>query len=396
MGYRIAVMHDGFIPAYRERFFELVNRRSTHEYVIIHGNPPSGSGHRSLEGPFAFPNVRLTNRELRLGSRAIIYEPAVRSVLNRNYDAIVAGHEIKFVSAILLFLLFKASRRPALLWGHGFHRRDSSSLARRTSHALARLADGYLVYTSGGAERLRQGGVADDRITVVRNTIDIDEQVNYYEQLLSADLDTVKAELGLRRGAHALLFVGRLTRRKRVDQVIDLVGRLNDDLGNETDLLIVGDGPLRAELESRAADMSYVHFKGECTDLEVARIMRVSAATVIPGFVGLAVNHSFAHGLPVFTLSGPIHGPEIEYLRHGENGLVVEGDFDNFAAAIDAYLKDPAIQKRLSAGALAARENLGLDYTVRQFDMGVSRTIARRRAPAEVSNPVRIRFPDQD
>jgi len=100
MGYRIAAMHNGFIPAYRERFFELVNRRSAHEYVIIHGDPPSGRGHRSVEGPFAFPNVRLTNRELRIGSRAIIYESAIRRVLNRNYDAIVAGHEIKFLSAI--------------------------------------------------------------------------------------------------------------------------------------------------------------------------------------------------------------------------------------------------------------------------------------------------------
>ena len=394
MGYRIAVMHDGFIPAYRERFFELLNKRSAHDYVIIHGDPPTGCGHISLDGPFAFPNIRARNREIRLGSRTIIYEPVVRHVLSGNYDAVVAGHEIKFVAAMLLFLLFKLSRKPALLWGHGFHRPDASPLARRTSHVLARMADGYLVYTSGGAVRLRQAGVANDRVTVVRNTIDIDEQVNCYEQLLSADLDTVKAELGLRWGAHALLFVGRLTRRKRVDQVIDLVRRLNDDLGKEVDLLIVGDGPLRAELESRAAGLSYVHFKGECTD--VARFMRASVATVIPSAVGLAVNHSFAHCVPMITRSGLLHGPEIEYLRHGENGLVVEGDFDNFVAAVAEYLKDPAMQKRLSAGALAARETLGLDYTVRQFDLGVSSTIARRRPPARVSNPVRDRFPEQD
>jgi hypothetical protein len=79
---RVAVAHQGFIPHYRVRFFELLNQRSDSEYVIFHGAPPTGSGHCQADGPFGFPNVFVHNREL--GTRAgksLIYEPILRKVL---------------------------------------------------------------------------------------------------------------------------------------------------------------------------------------------------------------------------------------------------------------------------------------------------------------------------
>lgn len=382
MGYRIAIMHDGFIPVYRERFFELLNRHSAHEYVIIHGDPPTGAGHRNLDSLLAFPNLRVRNRNVCLGSRMVIFQPVVRLVLCGDFDAIVVGHGIRFVTATMLFLLFKLSRKPALLWGHGFHRPDASYVARYSSSGLARLADGYLAYTPGGGKRLRRAGVVDDRITVLRNTIDIGEQIKYYNQFTATEAAVIRAELGIRQNAHVLIYIGRLIARKRLDELVELVRRLNaeNNIGM-TDLLIVGDGPLGPMLKAQSADLPFVHFLGVRSDMEVARLLRISVAMVIPGFVGLAVTHSFAHGVPVITRSSAIHGPEIEYLADCANGLIVEGGFEAFVNAVASYLKDSAMQKRLSAGALAARANLSLDYNVRQFDLGVRRAIERRGRP---------------
>ena len=58
---------------------------------------------------------------------------------------------------------------------------------------------------------------------------------------------------------------------------------------------------------------AWCHFRGPIYDSDtLSRIFRAGDALVIPGYVGLAVNHAFAHGLPVVTCQSPMHSPEIE------------------------------------------------------------------------------------
>jgi glycosyltransferase involved in cell wall biosynthesis len=53
-----------------------------------------------------------------------------------------------------------------------------------------------------------------------------------------------------------LTFVGRLEEVKRVDRIIDAVGRLNGRLDQGLELRIVGDGSRRDSLEQRAVDIA--------------------------------------------------------------------------------------------------------------------------------------------
>jgi glycosyltransferase involved in cell wall biosynthesis len=382
MNFRIAVFHDGFVPIYRARFFEILNASSDHEYVVFHGDPPSGSGHTSAAEPLNFPNVRSRNLEIRLGGRTLVYEPVMRRVLGGNFDAIVVGHEVKFVSSMLLFGLFRLMRKPALLWGHGYHRACDSSLARFLSSPIARLADGYLAYTEGSAARLRAAGVEASRIMVVHNTLDMTEQRASHARIAHVDPAVLRAALGLEPYGQTLLYIGRLSRRKRVDDAMELVRRLNEESreSGPIQLLVVGDGPERNTLEAQAAGRSDVVFLGPIHDPDrVARLMRVTAAVVIPGTVGLAINHAFAHGVPLITTDHAFHSPEVEYLRDGVNGLMVSGGVDDLVARVRQFLTDSKEQRRLCDGAHRTAAGLTLDHSVREFDAGVVAAIRRRR-----------------
>lgn len=381
MTYRIAVMHDGFVPAYREPFFALLNQISAHDYVIIHGDPPRNTGHIALPGPFAFPNHRVRNRELHIGSRFVVYEPVLRYVLNGDFDAIVVGHEVKFVSAMALFGLFRARGRPALLWGHGYHKPSAAWPARASSRWLVRNADGFLAYTERGASMVEEAGLPRERITVVRNTIDMAPQKAAHARYRDADPKALRADLGLRPDAQTLLYIGRLSPRKRVDEAIRLVQRLEaEGRAGPVDLLVVGGGPMQAELEALAGGAGNIRFLGDVYDPdEVAKLMRVAVGVVIPGVVGLAVTHAFAQGKPMITQAENYHSPEIEYLRHDENGLIVSGGFESLVDTVASFLSDKALQERLCAAALATRETLSLDYAAKQFDGGVCRAIEERR-----------------
>lgn len=375
--YRIAILHQGFVPFYRKRFFELLSERSCNEYTVFHGEPPLNTGHVAASEPFRFSNVRVHNRELRLGKRSLIYQPVFLKVLRGGFDAIVIGHEIKFLANQALFAAFKLLRKPALLWGHGYHRRNAQILARATGGIVAKTADGYLAYTSRGANKLQRAGVSSERVVVLRNTIDIDPQIEAHGRFDNLSPQETRLAFGLRPNAQTLLFIGRVYERKRCDQLITLIRRLNQDRDvGAVDLVVVGDGPDLEKIRKSAADLTNVHFLGELYDTEtIAKLMRIAAVMVNPGSVGLAVNHCFAHGVPVITREHSLHSPELDYLQNGQNGFIVAGGIDEYIDAVRRLLVDPELLARLSDGALASRKALSLRHMAKEFDCGVCRVV---------------------
>ena len=87
-----------------------------------------------------------------------------------------------------------------------------------------------------------------------------------------------------------------------------------------------------------------VRFLGSISDNEtIAPYLFAADVMLLPGYVGLAINHAFAMGLPLVTQHAPegmpFHGPEIESLIHGENGLLVERDTPGaLVAAVERVL----------------------------------------------------------
>lgn len=377
---RICILHQGFIPHYRVRFFERLAVAGEIEIVVVHGQAPSGSGHVAAPGPFRFGNLFRRSLELRFGDRQLIYQPVVREVLRGGFDAAVIGQEFKLLSNVILLALFKATGRPVLIWGHGYHRESAHWLARMASTLVARLADGYLVYTEGGARRLREIGLPENTVFIVNNTIDMSVAIAARERHRDASVQTARCLLGLRPEATTLLYIGRIYARKRCTDLLEIVRRLQADPAvGEIDLAIVGDGPDCARLEVAAAGLENVRFFGVVHDPDrLALLMKAAAVMVNPGSAGLAINHCFAHGVPVLARVDMQHSPEIDYIVDGENGFVVAGDLDTFIAALRRVLVDDALREHLGRGALATAARLNLDHMVAAFAGGVRATLARR------------------
>ena len=382
----MAVVHQGFVPLYRARFYELLAESDEFEFVVFHGDPPSGSGHRAAPEPLRFPNHRVANRELSLAGRTAIAQSLIGPVAQGSFSAAVLGAELKFVSSFAVAALFRAWGKPVILWGQGYEKAEATSvgLPARAGAAVkrraARSADGYLVYTEGGARRLREAGVDPTRVTVVRNTLDISREEALREDLAQADPDALRSELGVPAGTRVLLYIGRLYREKQADQLVELARRLfgrREQVGPVM-VVIVGEGPDRARVEALAEKTKGIRFAGELYERELARWLRVSTAVTLPGKVGLTVNHALAHGVPVLTRESDLHAPEVEYLRDGVNGRVVAGDFEAYVEAVSHVLTSPDTEQRLRAGALRSLDSLRLEAMASAFSSGVSAALERR------------------
>jgi glycosyltransferase involved in cell wall biosynthesis len=101
--------------------------------------------------------------------------------------------------------------------------------------------------------------------------------------------------------SRTLLTVGRLEARKGVAPLLDAWARLGPDHGME--LVMIGDGPLRAALEARA--LPGVRLLGRRSPDEVRRLMRSARALVFPSVLyegqPMVTLEAFAAGLPVLA-----------------------------------------------------------------------------------------------
>jgi len=190
-----------------------------------------------------------------------------------------------------------------------------------------------------------------------------------------------RARWGLGNGP-VLGFVGGLRPWHGVDVLPTLLERLVQRYRGLR-LVIVGDGPLRGELEHTLKERGLtrsVVFTGWLPHEEVAELIRQFDVALAPYskpehafyFSPLKLFEYMSCGVPVVAAA---LGQIAEIVRDGETGLLYPpGELDALTAACDRLLADPALRQHL--GQAAAKEIQGL-YT---WDQNAARVVELARA----------------
>jgi glycosyltransferase involved in cell wall biosynthesis len=246
-------------------------------------------------------------------------------------DATLSGIGAANLKHALAALLALRARR-AILCFHGFFPSEPQRLSRwanRLTPLLTRITGRAVAVSDGLREALiRDHGAEPRRTQRIHNPVDP----------LGAPANLSREALAAR--APIVLFVGRLVADKDLPTLIDAFRRVTHP---EARLDIVGDGPLREEIEARVAAHGLgdrVRFRGYIADpSEAYRRARCLVLTSRFESFGNAVAEGLAHGLPVVTTSAA--GP-VEIVEQGRYGTVVPiGDAAAVARAIDGALADP-------------------------------------------------------
>jgi glycosyltransferase involved in cell wall biosynthesis len=370
---RILVAQQGCIPIYRKSFFHRLNALGSIDYVIAHGEAPRGTNLILAEPPFDFSTLPVRNIEFSFCGVSLIWQPFVWKAIKGEFDGAVFGDEVKFLSSVIATLALRLRRRPVLLWGFGFHQykgpdtlraRITTSLAAVYKGIFYRLVSGYIAYTEGGKQAILSFS-RSIRVVVSRNTIDTDREAEFRAAVAAEPIDIAFRQLGVRPDSAKLLYFGRLLPTKCVDLLVEYARR-SAERGRPVDLIIFGQGPEEERLRCASKELLNVVFHRH-DDLLLARALRISLAVVIPGFVGLAVNHSFAHGVPMLTRIGQPHSPEVEYLKDGVNGRMLPKPPEEFFVALDDFLDDCDEQRHLAEGAEQTAREIEVEYMVATF-----------------------------
>ena len=159
-----------------------------------------------------------------------------------------------------------------------------------------------------------------------------------------------------------LLFVGRLTREKNLEFLIETFKKVSEQRPNTT-LVITAQGPLETELKHLAVKLGFtidrdIVFTGAHPFDTLIKIYYASDLFVFSSLTetqGLVLIEAMAAGLPVAAVCA---SGVSEMVEDGVDGILTNLDIDELAGAICRVLGDDVLYRKFKANALLKAQTL--------------------------------------
>ena len=239
---------------------------------------------------------------------------------------------------------------------------EGSSLARRLRRwTLIRRVDRFVVVSTEIAQLLQAQGIRSDRIALIPNGVE------FMPGPPAAERGPLKMQLLGDATAQTVLFVGRLVEEKGLDRLLTVWQAL--PCRERARLCIVGDGPLRHDLERLAQALGLlasVRFFGHRRD--VTKFYAIADLFVLPSKtegMSNALLEALAAGLPVMASNV---GGNRDVITDGQNGFLV--DWSDAAACTQlmvTLLTDQHLRQTLGSAAKARAHDFTLPHIAERY-----------------------------
>jgi glycosyltransferase involved in cell wall biosynthesis len=303
----------------------------------------------------------------------LLYQPVLRAIAAA--DLIIVEQANKHVVNHLLLPLCVAGWKRVAYWGLGENRQAgrlgiSEWYRRKTLDWVS----WWFAYTRSTADYLLRSGVARERITVVQNAVDTRGLREAIAGLTKTQRCEARAHLGIGPSDPLGVYCGMLHKVKALPFLLDAAKAIRATVPN-FHLLLMGGGPDQPYVEQEARDQSWVHYAGPCFGEEKVPLLGIADVALQPGRVGLVILDCFAAGLPLLTTRLSNHGPEMDYLEEGYNGLVSAPEVESFAQTVVELLSDPVRLRSLQQASLESSEHYSIEAMAANACKGILQCI---------------------
>ena len=178
-----------------------------------------------------------------------------------------------------------------------------------------------------------------------------------------------------------ILYVGRLSHEKNL---MSLVSAYSEIESASTQLVVVGDGPARADLERALAGHSAI-FTGYLSGEALAEAYASADVFAFPSMTetfGQVVLEAMASQLPVVAFDA--EGVR-DQVRHGQSGILApEGDLKSFTKALRTLVEAPELRQSIGAEGyrIATKRNwdAAMDGLLAAYESVAHRSLSAKRA----------------
>lgn len=346
------VLIQRIFAGYRKPVFDQLAKEF--RFTLLHGENEAGIQAASSEYSMKTRTIQYHKNE------TAVYLHTLPKLMRKSPDVVIHEFAIGIVSLPLTWMYCRLFGKKFCLWSHGYDRKKGfhpeSSWADKSRLWWMKRCDALILYGENDKALLSKH-IPSSKIFVARNTLDTRQLLSIRTALEEEGRDAVKKRLGFTT-EYNLVFIGRLLADKYPQMLIEALDYFPPELRRNTTIHFVGDGPLARMLNEMCRQKSYQHkvkFHGKIhDDLRTGAFLFASDLMVMPGYVGLSVNHAFCFQCPVLTFEqgpdGPFHSPEEAYLKDGITGFRVQDQTSKaLARKIVEYLGDLEQQQKMRA-----------------------------------------------
>ena len=331
------------LPHYRAPFFDLLASKCDGGMSLFTGLP------RPVESITTADNLQTANYKLGNnvhllgGPFYLCYQQGLMDWLKeQNPDVLIMEANPRYLSTPSAIRWMHDRNKPIIGWGLGspplspphFLRKWGGSeggagLRRNRRSRFINQFDAMISYSQRGADEYAALGFPREKIFVAHNSV---------SPAPSHSLPSRSSSFDSRPN---ILFVGRLQARKRIDHLL----RACAEIGN-IKLIIVGDGPERASLESLAQGIyPGAEFVGAKHGGELKAYFEEADLFVLPGTGGLAVQEAMSFGLPIIVAQGD--GTQDDLVRKENGWQIPPDDYQALVFTIKDALSDVAHLRKM-------------------------------------------------
>jgi predicted outer membrane repeat protein len=250
------------------------------------------------------------------------------------------------------------------------HMRDFEAISPVT-RLYARAVDHFVAISQAVRHNIGQLGVADEKITLVHDAIDITALKDQPDPP-----QTLHEAFGTPPNCPTFAIFGRVIAWKGIREFIEASRKVMERIPNARGFVVGspsdGDAPFFLKMQQFAGELGLAErivFTGYRKDaLQLMRQMDIIVhASKRPEPFGMVIIEGMALGKPVVATRG---GGPLDIVRHMETGILIEmGDSDALAGAITFLLRHPEVINRMGKAAYHhVKERFSIERNVLQLE----------------------------
>lgn len=274
------------------------------------------------------------------GNKAYWQKGVLKYIFRPYTHYIILGDERCLSTWIFLFLSLFFPKKKIYFWSHGQYGKEGF-LKTKIERFFWSFVDGAFLYGNYAKKIMTKNGFKTDTFSVVHNSLSYDKQLEIRKSRLQSEIFI--EHFG--SSNPVIIFIGRLTKVKRLDLLLNAIALLREK-GRNFNLALIGSGEELINLRQMVERLhieNQVWFYGACYDeMTNAELVYNSDLCVAPGNVGLTAMHTMMFGCPVITHNDfPWQMPEFEAIKAGETGDFFErNNVESLAATISKWFAE--------------------------------------------------------
>lgn len=366
------VIIDDFVFPYRVPFFVELARQAI-DLTVLFCTSRIESRHWEPREIFGFGHEFLPSRVLYLKggadqARTIFLTPTLLfRLISLNPDVVIAY--AYSIPTIIAFIYCWLTRKSFISWADGtlHSNRALKPEQRWVRRFVIPRAHACLTPTPDGRENFVCYGASPDKVWMIPHSAA--PEIGKMAELARSSHRTGTERFAIKRPR--ALYAGSLITRKGVNYLLEAIAQAQQKLGQDIQLLIAGEGPLRADIEAQAHQLGIagnIHFLGFVQPTELPAVYAAADVFVFPSLsdtFAFVIGEAVRCGLPV--VGSKFAGASRMLIEPGENGFIVDPtDRTAFSDAIVEVLSDEEKRVRMGLKSRAIADRFSIEEAGKQ------------------------------